>query len=160
MQDDFRRVMAQFVTGVTVMTTRAGEAPHGMTANAVASVSLDPLLVLVCVDRTTHMARMVRESGVFALSILAADQEGLSNRFADRDRPMGAAQFAGVPTATGTTGALVLAESLAWVDCRVWAIHDGGDHEIVVGEVVDLDVGRDVPPLGYFRSAYVPVGEG
>jgi flavin reductase (DIM6/NTAB) family NADH-FMN oxidoreductase RutF len=159
MQDDFRRVMARFATGVTVMTTRAGDAPHGMTANAVASVSLDPLLLLVCVERTTYMSRMVRESGVFALSILAADQRELSNRFADRDRPMGAAQFAGIPTTTGPTGTVVLADAIAWVDCRVWAIHDGGDHEIVVGEVVDLGVGRDAPPLGYFRSAYVPVGE-
>lgn len=154
--DDFRRVMARFVTGVAVMTTFDGE-PHGMTANAVTSVSLDPLLVLVCVEKQTEMARMVRASGHFALSILGADQQALSNHFADGSRSIGAAEFDGIKTTDALTGSPLIEGALAWLDCTVWAVHDGGDHHIVVGEVRACDVGGDGPALGYFRSGYVPV---
>lgn len=154
--DAFRAVMSRFATGVTVMTTVVDGEPHGMTANAVSSVSLEPLLVLVCVERDTAMCQLVEDSGVFALSILAADQAALSDRFADPSRPSGAARFAGVDTVEGPTGSPRLADALAWIDCRRWRTYDGGDHLIVVGEVVDLGVGPDpdAAALLYFRSGY------
>lgn len=152
--DSMRAVLSRFVTGVTVMTTTAEDVPHGMTANALSSVSLEPPLVLVCVDRGTAMIDAVAASGCFALSVLGSDQRGLAEHFADADRPLGAAQFAGVATTTATTGAPVLANAIAHVDCSVWATYDGGDHLIVVGEIVDLDAGAEDPALIYFHSRY------
>lgn len=153
-EERFRAVMARFATGVTVMTSCGEGLPHGMTANAVASVSLDPFLVLVCVERDTVMADMVREGEVFALSFLPAGRQDLSEHFADPGRPVGDEQFEPVRTRPATTGAPILDGAIGWVDCEVQAIHDGGDHIIVVGEVVDLDTGSDESALVYFRSAY------
>ena len=155
--DDFRDVMSRFATGVTVMTCHHDGEPHGMTANAVASVSLDPLLVLVCVERDTEMRQFVRAAGAFALSILPATAEDVSNHFADGDRPSGAAQFTDVAASAAVTGAPVLDVAIGWLDCRVWKVHDGGDHDIVVGEVVACELGRDAPALGYYRSAYTAI---
>lgn len=151
----FRAVVGRFATGVTVMATLHGGEPHGMTANAVSSVSLDPVLVLVCVDHGAEMRRLVRESGVFALSILAADQRDVSDAFAASDRPMGAEMFAQVGCSTDVTGSPVIDGCLGHLDCRVWAIYPGGDHDIVVGEVVGLGLHDDrSPALTYFRSTY------
>jgi N-acetyl-1-D-myo-inositol-2-amino-2-deoxy-alpha-D-glucopyranoside deacetylase len=149
----FRAVLGRFATGVTVMTTVHEGVPHGMTANAVASVSLAPPLVLVCVGRHTVMAEFVRASGVFALSILRDDQAARSVAFADPVREVGSAEFVGVETSTATTGAPLLAGAIGHLDCRVHAIHDGGDHLIVVGEVQAL-AAHGTSPLVYFRGAY------
>lgn len=151
----FRAVFSRLATGVMVMTTEVDGAPHGMTVNAVTSVSLDPLLVLVCVEKDTMMERLLAAGGVFALSILPAECSHLSVHFADSERPAGAAQFADVGIRAEGTGAPVLDCSIGWVDCEVWATYDGGDHIIVVGEVVDLDLAmEDAPPLVYYRSGY------
>jgi flavin reductase (DIM6/NTAB) family NADH-FMN oxidoreductase RutF len=154
--DRFRSVFSRLATAVLVMTTtddRVG--PHGMTVNAVTSVSLDPFLVLVCVRRGTVMERLVGTSGTFALSVLPEGRSDLSAHFADSNRPAGAAQFAGVETRTMATGSPVLDCCVAWADCDVWATYDGGDHRIVVGEVADLGLGlEDAAPLVYYRSAY------
>lgn len=151
--DAFKAVLGRFATGVTVMAAQVDGVRHGMTANAVASLSLDPLLVLVCIERTARMADRVTASGAFALSILAADQADLSVWFADA-RQAGDAQFAGVDTFESVTGSPILVETLGWLDCRLWATYDGGDHVIVVGEVVDLGVGTRDEPLIYYRSDY------
>lgn len=150
----FRTVMSRFATGVTVMTTLCDGEPHGMTASAVCSVSLEPLLVLVCVERDTAVSGLVPGEDVFALSILSARQQELSDRFADPARPTGAPQFDGVPTTPATTGAPILPDVLGWLDCRVWASYDGGDHVILVGEVVDMGLGGHDDPLVYFRGVY------
>jgi flavin reductase (DIM6/NTAB) family NADH-FMN oxidoreductase RutF len=150
----FRAVLGRFATGVTVMTSVLDGTAHGMTANAVTSVSLDPPLVLVCVERGSVMAAHVEGSGVFALSVLTAHQVALSVAFADPDRPKGAAQFAGLETHTAVTGAPLLGGAIGHLDCRVWAVHDGGDHRIVVGEVVALSAGGPDEPLLYYRGGY------
>lgn len=154
----FRAVMSRFGTGVTVMTSvdEAGEVT-GMTANAVSSVSLDPLLVLVCVDVTTDMARKVRSGRRFALSMLGADQQHLSDHFADPSRSRGWEGFADVPVTTATTGSPVLTGTLAWLDCTVHAIHPGGDHLIVVGAVVAAGIGESRPALGWFHHGYTTI---
>jgi flavin reductase len=150
----FRAAMGSFLTGVAVMTTEAEGAPHGMTANAVSSVSLTPPLVLVCVDRTAHMAAAVASSEVFALSFLAEDQAALSNHFADRARGLGEEEFVGIDWSVAATGARVLAGAVGFVDCRVDSIAEAGDHLIVIGEVVALGVRDDLAPLAYFRAGY------
>lgn len=153
-EERFRATMARFATGVSVMTSCGDGLPHGMTANAVASVSLDPMLVLVCVERDTVMVDMIEKSGVFALSFLPADRKDLSEHFADPGRPVGDEQFELVGTRTSITGAPILEGAVGWVDCEVWATYDGGDHVIVVGEVRDLGSDSDEHALVYFRSAY------
>jgi flavin reductase len=156
--DGFRGVMGRFATGVSIMTTRHEGTPHGMTANAVTSVSLEPLLVLVSVERTTVMAEQVTAAGAFALSFLAADQGEISDRFADPERPLGAAQFEGLELGEAVTGSPILQHGLGWLDCRVYAIHDGGDHLLVLGEVVDLAEGDADAPLLYYRGGYHELG--
>lgn len=150
----FRDVMGRFATGVSVMTTVHEGAIHGMTASAVAAVSLEPLLALVCVERETNMRVLLGSSGVFALSFLHEDDEGIAVHFADPYRPLGEEQFAAIDHHRAVTGAPVLDGAIGYVDCELWDRHDGGDHEIVVGEVVGLGL-RDPPdPLLFFRGAY------
>jgi flavin reductase len=158
----FRSVLGRFVTGISIMTAVGSDGePHGMTANALASVSLDPPLVLVCVDRSAIMAELMEDADGFALSFLTREQEELSTWFATPERPTGAAQFDGLVTSALVTGSPILEDSLAWLDCRRWAIYDGGDHIIVVGEVVALGETEDLQaaPLLYDRGRYAGVGE-
>ncbi|MEX0952213.1 MAG: flavin reductase [Nitriliruptoraceae bacterium] len=150
----FRDVLGRFPTGVTVLTTEVDGTPHGMTVNAFTSVSLDPPLVLVCVEETAVMAGLLDRSGRFGVSVLAADQVARSVWFADSDRPTGADAFAGIPVARSETGVPLLADAVAWLDCRIHAVHDGGDHRIVVGEVVALGTGSGQDPLVFHRGAY------
>ncbi len=145
--------MGSFLTGVAVMTTHLDGRPHGMTANAVSSVSLEPPLVLVCVDVVATMATWVPQAGVFALSFLAEDQRRLSNRFADPSRGEGEVEFEGVETTTAVTGSPVILGATATVDCQVTSITPAGDHLVVIGEVVALHTGSR-PPLAYYRGGY------
>ncbi len=141
---EYRRAVSWFVTGVAVMTSLSAEGlPHGMTANAVTSVSLDPLLVLVCVDREAGMAQVVQEGRVFALSFLAADQQPVSDHFADDDRGFGLEEFADVPTHAGPTGAPLLDGAAAWLDCELHDVLPGGDHVLVLGRVVHTAIAPD-----------------
>jgi flavin reductase len=161
--DAFRAALGSFATGVSVMTTEVDGEPHGMTANALSSVSLEPPLVLVCVDRDALMADLVQRAGVFALSFLGADQESLSWHFADPDRALGAAGFEGVASRTAATGCRVLEHTVGWVDCEVVQSVDAGDHVVVIGRVVASHADEAIAPLVYFRGAYPdlgpPVGE-
>jgi flavin reductase (DIM6/NTAB) family NADH-FMN oxidoreductase RutF len=154
--EEFRRTLSSFATGVTVVTTTVGGILHGMTANAFASVSLDPLLVLVCVDRTAGMHELLPRARVFAVTVLAADQVKLSVWFATRRRPSGQDQFDGIKWHPAPiTGCPVLSEGLAFVDCRLVAVHDGGDHSIFVGQVVELgSLKHDAIPLIWYGGGY------
>lgn len=151
-QERFRQVMGHFATGVAVVTGRDGDGQTlGFTANAVVSVSLDPLLVLVGVDHASSSLPALRESGVFALSFLGASQKGLARRFAAETR---AERFAGVPIRTEETGAPILEEALAWLDCRVWKEVEAGDHLLLIGEVERCGGGEGEEPLVFYRGAY------
>jgi len=141
-----RDIMGRFATGVTVVSTIVGENDTwGMTANAVTSLSLDPPLVLVAVQKETQTYEYLKISKCFAISILAKDQQVIADRFAFK----GPKDFSGLETKTALTGAPVLSESLGWIDCRLTDILPGGDHDIFVGEVVDGDVGHGEPLLFY-----------
>jgi flavin reductase len=149
-----REAMAQFATGITVLTT-PGEKCHGMTANAFSSVSLDPPLVLCCVSRTARMHAAISDSRHFAVSMLAAGQEGLARDFADRRRPGGPAQFDAVDWVPGPhTGAPLLTGSLAWLECELVNAFDGGDHSVFIGRVLSSrrSVGRQA--LVFFSGAF------
>ncbi|WP_433496307.1 flavin reductase family protein [Sphaerimonospora sp. CA-214678] len=149
-----RRALGTFATGVTVVTT-GGAVPHAMTANSFTSVSLDPPLVLVCVDRCAVMHRHLAASGRFGVSVLADDQEAEARHFADGSRALGAAQFDGVGWRPGrVTGAPLLTGALAWFECELWRSYDGGDHTIFVGRVLSLDRRRDRDALLVFRGGF------
>jgi flavin reductase (DIM6/NTAB) family NADH-FMN oxidoreductase RutF len=148
---EYRRILGHWTSGVAVVAamTPAGE-PRGLTASAVASVSLDPPLVLACVERRADTHEHIRGTGVFAISILPESAERIARRFASDDAE---AKFDGIAYHSGTTGAPILDEALAWVDCRVSHAHDGGDHTIFVGEVVAGDA-REGEPLVYYRGGF------
>jgi flavin reductase (DIM6/NTAB) family NADH-FMN oxidoreductase RutF len=133
-----RPAFAAFATGITVVTT-GGASPHGMTANSFTSVSLDPPLVLVCVDRDAVMHRTLVAGGAFGVSVLAAHQESVARLFADRSRPLGRAQFDGVGWTPGRrTGAPMIDGALAHFECELWQRFAGGDHTIFVGRLLSL----------------------
>lgn len=146
----FRAALGRFASGVTVLTVRSAEgADLGMTATAFSSVSLTPPLILVCVDRDASAAPALREGVAFAVHILDEAQADLSRRFASSDED----RFAGIAYSRGDDGVPRLEGVLARLDCRVHAIHDGGDHVIVVGAVSGATT-ADAAPLLYFRGAY------
>lgn len=153
--DTYRRVIGRYVTGITVVTTRADEVDHAMTVNAFTSVSLEPLLVLFCAEKIARFHDAVRVSGTWAVSVLAADDEEASRWFATRGRPL-TDQLQGWPHVRGErTGAAVFSGALAALECRTQAVYDGGDHSIVVGEVVNAWVPRsDGSPLLYYEGKY------
>ena len=133
-----RDVMSRFATGVTVLTV-GGEQVHGMTANAFTSVSLDPPLVLCCVANKAWMNAAIVSAGSFGVSVLGADQENVARHFADRRRPMGEAQFEGGDWVPGPrTGSPVLPTALAWLECDLVQVRDGGDHSIFLGQVLNM----------------------
>ncbi len=145
----FRTAMGQFATGITVVTAFDGDEVHGMTANSFTSVSLDPPLLLVCVDRRNRTHSLLPTVGRFAVNILSEDQEEVSRYFAgDRDL---AIPYELVDRERAKSP--VFADVLAWIDCKLWQTYDGGDHSIFVGEVEQLQVtgGR---PLLFFQGGY------
>jgi len=152
---DFRRVVGLFATGVTVVTTRRGAVGRGMTANAFASVSLDPMLVLVCVRQDSEMRRLLDDLGSFAVSVLAADQEPVARWFADPARPTGPEQFDAVAWRPGAaTGAPLLDGALAWVECAVAERVPAGDHTVLLGRVLNLDCTGGREPLTFFSGSF------
>jgi len=149
--DTFRSVLGRFASGITVVTTRDGEGGHcGMTVSAFCSVSLVPPLVLVCVDHIASMHDMLLRASHFAVNILAADQEALSRRFSGPDEHK---RFDGVGYTRGQSGAALLDDALAHLECRLVAHHEAGDHTIVVGEVESATPFPDRPLL-YYRGGY------
>ena len=147
---EFRRALGQFATGVTVVTTRDAEGrPQGLTLNAFCSVSLEPPLVLICVDHRCEANAGLAESGRFAVNVLSEAQEELSRRFAGG----GPLKFAGLELPAGVSGLPLIPGALAALECHVVSSHAAGDHTIYVGEVERLEY-RPGRPLVYHRSAY------
>lgn len=152
---EFRRTLGRFATGVTVVTTVVDGVAHGMTANAFSSLSLDPLLVLVCVDRTAGLHERVTRAGTFAVTVLAEDQEAVSRRFAGRHPAGEEGQFDGLATVPApASGAPLLADGLVYLDCRLSAVHPGGDHSIFVGEVLAAGDLVGTGPLLWYEAGY------
>lgn len=151
----FRQAMGRLVAGVSVLTTTADGHDHAMTADTLTSVSLDPLLVLVCVENETRWYGAVTEAGFFGVSVLAADQRPLSEWFATRGRPLHG-QLDRAPHRRGErTGVALLDGSLMHLECRTTDLHQAGDHAIVVAEVLSISLPDTVgPALVHFRGRY------
>lgn len=150
----FRKTLGQFASGVTVVTTTYEGTPYGMTASAFTSVSLDPPLVLFCADKRARSGTMVGPAGVFAVNILAENQRDFSDLFAgkgtDDERSETLARIGKV----AETGAPILPDVLAWLDCRVEQTIDAGDHFIYIGLVVATGAADDTRPLLYWHGSY------
>ena len=148
---DFRDVMGHFATGVTVVAARRPDGePCGLTVNSVASVSLRPLLVLVCLDRLTASHDWIAYGGAFAVSVLASGEEAVARRFSGGEREE---RFLDLAHRVEITGSPVLERALAWLDCEIRDVHPAGDHSIVVGEVVACGADRG-DPLIFYRGEY------
>jgi flavin reductase len=149
-----RRAFGTFATGVTVVTT-GGSSPHAMTANSFTSVSLEPPLVLVCVDRGAVMHQCLTSTCYFGVSVLAAHQEAAALHFADRWRTLGAAQFDPVDWMPGDlTGVPLLDGTLASFECELWRTYDGGDHTIFIGRIISMHQQTDRDALLVFKGKF------
>ncbi len=154
-KNHLRQVMGHFATGVTIITTltKAGEL-HGLTANAFTSVSLEPPLLLISVDKKAESWPAFEESKVFTVNILAEDQEALSRKFA----VSGGNKFEGVAYRIGANGAPIVEGVLAFIECTLYAAYDGGDHSIYLGEIQQAEI-HEGKPLVFFRGGYRALGD-
>src|SRR5438067_113843 len=149
----FRQVCSMFATGVTVVTTGRDGNYHGMTANAFAvGVSLEPTLILICLDKSSRTCALLDQTGAFTVNILSDEQQEVSRLFASRDLDVN--RFAGVDYKLGGNGTPVLVGCIATMECNTYSRTEAGDHAVFVGEVVEAHVSDDGAPLVYFGSAY------
>ncbi len=148
----FRKVLGRFPTGVTIVTAMDDSRPVGLAVGSFTSVSLDPPLVAFLPTKSSASWAAVERSGFFCVNVVAADQQAVTGTFASKAED----KFAGVDwDPAPITGSPRLAGCLAWMDCKVHAVHEGGDHWIVVGAVQEMDVEeRDVGPLLFYTGAY------
>ncbi len=150
----FRRIIGTFATGVTVVTTSNDGFLHGVTANSMTSVSLDPMLLLVCVDKAAHAHAEMMRCASFGVSILAADQRDVSNLFAKTGEPQ-KGSLRGVDFRVGSSGCPLINGATAHFECLPHAHVDAGDHTIFVGRAIDGAIDRDdIEPLIYHRGGY------
>lgn len=153
--DTLREVLRRFAAGVTVITsTGEGGRPVGMTATAFTSVSLDPAMVLVCVNASARTRHAIEGSTAYAVNVLAAGQEQIAGHFASKIVD----KFEGVPWHPGATGAPLLDGALAWVECRVAQAVEAGTHIIYLGTVLAAGLGSG-DPLVYYDADYRALGE-
>ena len=154
-KNQLRQVMGHFATGVTIITTLNKAAQiQGLTANAFTSVSLEPPLLLISVDKKAESWPAFEESRVFTVNILADHQEALSRKFA----VSGGNKFEGVAYQVGANGAPILDGALAYIECTLYAAYDGGDHSIYLGEIQQAEI-REGRPLLFFRGGYRALGD-
>jgi flavin reductase (DIM6/NTAB) family NADH-FMN oxidoreductase RutF len=158
-QSEFKRAMGSFATGVTVITVDYEGDVRGMTANAFASVSLDPLLVLVCVDHKARTHAYLHARKRFGVNVLAENQQAISEHYALPTQTAAQAEKAGARFDRTPHGTPVLHGALAYLECRLHTAEDAGDHTIFIAEVEDVVV-HEGSPLLYFRGKYREMGPG
>lgn len=157
-QEAFRRAMGVFATGVTVVTVANEDKVEGMTANAFTSVSMDPMLVLVCVDHKARTHAHLHARKRFGINVLSEEQRRVSEHYAQVDRdPARAESEAGARFDRTQHGTPVLRGALAYLECRLQSTQDAGDHTIFIAEVEEVVV-REGRPLLYFKSTYHTIG--
>jgi flavin reductase (DIM6/NTAB) family NADH-FMN oxidoreductase RutF len=155
---NLRDALRFWATGVTIVAAVEGDERHGMTVNSFTSVSLEPPLVMVSLERGTRTHALVSRSGAFAVSVLPQALEAISNRFAGRETEE-SDRFAGVETFTQETGSPILEDAIAYFDCLVNSAHSAGTHTLFIGEVVVTGLTEDQAPLLYYNRAYRRLAE-
>jgi flavin reductase (DIM6/NTAB) family NADH-FMN oxidoreductase RutF len=152
---ELRQTLGSFVTGVTVVATLDSEgAPKGFTGNSFTSVSLDPPLLLVCVDKGAGCYPAFTSTAKFGVNILCGDQQHVSSRFASKS----ADNFSEIAWVSGITGSPILPDSTAWLDCQLHDRLEAGDHLILIGKVLSFGHSPEKQPLGYHRDSYIAFG--
>ena len=154
----FKAAAGSFGSGVTVVTSHHNGQVYGMTVSAFASLSIDPMQIIVSLRTGSLLQDMIMESNTFAVSILREEQKEVASYFASFGREPCADEFPGVPCETGETGSPIIGGSLAHFDCTLATTHDGGDHVIFVGNVVEA-VAEEGEPLLYYKGTYRGVRE-
>ena len=150
-RETFRRVLGHYPTGVCVVTAIEPDgAPAGMVVGSFTSVSLDPPLVAFFPDKSSFSWPRIERAGCFCVNVLASDQQDLCRRFAAK----GDDKFADISFGLSSNGSPVLENVVAWIDCVLDAVHEAGDHFIVLGQVRELDIARAEEPLLFFRGKY------
>lgn len=155
---DYRRALAQVAASVAIVTTAHDESPVGCTVSSLVSVSLDPPLILVCLDKRKYLPEAISRCGAFAVNVLSDEQEPLASRFGGRSPATGSnsqpdGRFGGLRW-RWTAGTPVLPDCVARLCCQLWARYDGGDHHIVVGEVTYARSWTDRSPLLRFNRSW------
>jgi flavin reductase (DIM6/NTAB) family NADH-FMN oxidoreductase RutF len=155
----FRDVMSKFASGVVVVTTAGPKGYHGVTVSASCSVSLDPPLVLICIDRAIQSHHLIADAPSFAINILSRSQSFLAEQFSGRT-PLADPTFSRVPHHLGMLEIPLIDGCLAWIECRPWTAYDAGDHSIFVGQVENLALGDSDDPLIYFDRQFTELSWG
>ena len=158
----FRQTMRLWATGVTIVAAKHDGIMRGITVSSFTSVTLDPPLILVCIQKRTEAAEAIRRSGAFAVSMLGEEQQDISNLFAGfgPELPEGANYFDGLDVIFAESGSPILAAAMGWLDCKVHATHDGSTHDIFVGEVLEASGKSETlkRPLLYYDTEYRQLG--
>ncbi|MDQ3986492.1 MAG: flavin reductase family protein [Actinomycetota bacterium] len=147
--EEYRQALRKFASGITVVTVASNERFHGMTASSFAAVSLQPPLILVCLEKSSTTRSFVLESRTFAVNFLSDFQESLARTFSQSgEKPFGELKYR-----LGRTGAPLLEGAIAWIECSVNDVLEAGDHDVFIGEILAADQ-REGAPLVYFDRAY------
>jgi flavin reductase (DIM6/NTAB) family NADH-FMN oxidoreductase RutF len=149
--DEFRAALGSWTSGVSIITSRAGDEIHGMTVSDFSGASLDPPLALVCASKTSVTTGLIEKGRCFGVNVLGVDQSDLSNKFASKKDEF--KRFEGVDFYEAETGAPLLTNALVNLDCRLVAVHDAGDHVLCVGEIESAEI-NEGEPLVFFRGSY------
>lgn len=152
LQNGLKQAMRVYPQGVTVVTTRAEDGPKGITVSSFTSVSLDPPLVMVSIAKGSKLHDLFRQAKAFAVNFLADDQKSVSDRFAGRTE--GRDRFEGLKFKAGVTGSPIIEGSRAVIECKMSQIYEGGDHSIIIGEVVEAKALNGKRPLVYYTQQY------
>ena len=159
--DGYRELMGHFATGISVVTALEDSRPHGITVNAFSSVSLDPALVMVALDRRRYITPIVRAAARYAVNVLGADQQALSDCFAHAPVSPGREAFCGATWHAGPTGLPLIDGSIATLECTIVETFSAGDHDLFIGRVDSLQQDdADVVPLLYYRRRYLRIEQG
>lgn len=152
LQTGLKQAMRVFPQGVTVATTQGAGGPAGITVSSFTSVSLSPPLVLISIAKSSGLHEVFRDAQAYAVNFLSDDQKTVSDRFAGRTREKD--RFAGIKVTKGTTGSPVISGARAVVECKAWKVYDGGDHSLLIGEVVAAKTFNSKRPLVYYSQQY------
>jgi flavin reductase (DIM6/NTAB) family NADH-FMN oxidoreductase RutF len=152
LQGGLKQAMRVYPQGVTVATTHSVDGPTGMTVSSFTSVSLEPPLILISIAKSSELHEAFRDAKAYAVNFLANDQASISDRFAGRTKARN--RFEGVGFSRGVTGSPVIDGVRAVIECKAWRVYDGGDHSILVGEVVSAKMFNSKRPLVYYSLQY------
>jgi flavin reductase (DIM6/NTAB) family NADH-FMN oxidoreductase RutF len=157
--DQLRKTMRLWASGVVVVTTSYNEVPGGMTVSSFTSVTIEPPVILVCLNKSAYTLKLIRKSRIFAVSVLGEEHREISRRFAGEFKQSEGDRFYDVPTETALTGSPILKDSIAWLDCKVTRIRDMVTHFIVGGQVLATGQRKNAgKPLLYYDRDYRKIG--